>query len=140
MNSVSLNTSSNITLDRNLTDFIKFMACMMIALHHYSQGMVVAGTHNPIYQLFSTQGGWLGVAIFFFLSGYGLMKSDMKYHLEAIPFFKKRLLKTYFPAVVVSFLWGGYMLIRGGKNWTFNSSRAFYGASMTRCYGSFELS
>lgn len=66
----------------------------MIALHHYSIDRVIAGTHNPIYQLLSTQGGWLGVAIFFFLSGYGLMKSELKNHIEFVPFVKKRLLKT----------------------------------------------
>ena len=104
---ISVNQSSEICFEKNLTDLIKFLSCLMIALHHYSQGMVVAGTHNPIYQLFSTQGGWLGVAIFFFLSGYGLMKSDMKNHLDPIPFFKKRILKTYFPAVLVSVIWGG---------------------------------
>lgn len=111
---IEKNTSNAITFDRNLTDIVKFLSCLMITLHHYSQGMVVAGSHNPIYQLFSTQGGWLGVAIFFFLSGYGLMKSDMKHHLEPLPFFKKRLMKTYLPAVLVSLLWGGYLQIRGG--------------------------
>lgn len=99
--------------DKKLTDLIKFLACIMIALHHYSQGMVVAGTHNPIYQLFSTQGGWLGVAMFFFLSGYGLMMSDIKNHKAPIPFIQKRLLKAYFPAVLVSAIWGGYLLTRG---------------------------
>ena len=88
MNIISANQTSEICLDKNLTDLIKFLACLMIALHHYSQGMVVAGTHNPIYLLFSTQGGWLGVAIFFFLSGYGLMNIDMKNHQSPIQFFK----------------------------------------------------
>lgn len=115
MNAVLINKPSKICFDKNLTDLIKFSACLMIALHHYSQGMVVAGTHNLIYQLFSTQGGWLGVAIFFFLSGYGLMKSDMKNHLAPISFFRKRLMKTYLPAVLVSAIWGGYLLIWGGQ-------------------------
>ena len=111
---VSVNQSNEIRFDKKLTDLIKFLACLMIALHHYSQGMVVAGTHNPIYQLFSTQGGWLGVAIFFFLSGYGLMKSDMNNHLSPIPFFQKRLLRVYLPTVLVSAIWGGCLLAGGG--------------------------
>lgn len=135
-----MTNEKHISLSRNLTDLVKFLSCLMIALHHYSQGMVVAGSHNPIYQIFSTQGGWLGVAIFFFLSGYGLMKSDMKHHLKPLPFFKKRLMKTYLPAVLVSLLWGGYLLIRGGKNWTSNLSLAYFGTSMMKYFGSFELS
>lgn len=117
---ITRNTTDRILLDRGMTDLLKFLSCIMIALHHYSQGMVVAGSHNPIYQLLSTQGGWLGVAVFFFLSGYGLMKSDMKNHLKLFPFLKKRLLKTYLPAVFVSFLWGGYLIIT--KKVSFNLS------------------
>lgn len=109
------NTSAHITLDHSLTDLVKFLSCLMIALHHYSQGMVVAGTHNPIYQLFSTQGGWLGVAIFFFLSGYGLMKSDIKNHFGIISFFRKRLLRTYLPAVIVSLIWSIYLFSAEGR-------------------------
>lgn len=111
----------SVNIDKNTTDVIKILSCLMIAFHHYSQDMVKAGTHNPVYQLFSTQGGWLGVAIFFFLSGYGLMKSDLKKHLDITSFIKKRLFKTYFPAVLVSLLWGGYMKSRGNVeiNWDF---------------------
>lgn len=111
---IKKNNTQRIILSRNLTDLVKFLACLMIALHHYSQGMVIAGTHNPIYMLFSTQGGWLGVAIFFFLSGYGLMRSDLMHHLSLVQFMKKRLLKTYLPAMLISLLWGGYLLAVGG--------------------------
>lgn len=109
------NISNAILLDRNMTDLIKFLSCLMIALHHYSQDMVVAGSRNPIYHVFSTQGGYLGVAIFFFLSGYGLMKSDMKLHLGFWSFFRKRLRKTYYPAVFVSLIWGVWLLVAGEK-------------------------
>lgn len=54
---IKKNNTQRIILSRNLTDLVKFIACLMIALHHYSQGMVIAGTHNLIYMLFSTQGG-----------------------------------------------------------------------------------
>ncbi len=149
MSAVAINQSSEICFDKNLTDLIKFLACLMIALHHYSQGMVVAGTHNPIYQLFSTQGGWLGVAIFFFLSGYGLMKSDLKNHLSPIPFFKKRLLKTYLPAVLVSAIWGGYFLTESHKTvdiqwfngllWHFNDEVLWFVRAIVKLYVTFYV-
>lgn len=145
----SYNQSNKFCFDKGLTDLIKFLACLMIALHHYSQGMVVAGTHNPIYQLFSTQGGWLGVAIFFFLSGYGLMKSDMKNHQSPIQFFKKRLLKTYLPAVLISFIWGVCLLIWGGQIfdirwclsllWNFNDEVLWFVRAILKLYVAFYV-
>lgn len=149
MNLISINKSNKFCLDKGLTDLIKFLACLMIALHHYSQGMVVAGTHNPIYQLFSTQGGWLGVAIFFFLSGYGLMKSDMKNHQNPIHFFKNRLLRTYLPAVLISVIWGGYLLIWGGQIfdvqwilsllWNFNDEVLWFVRAILKLYVTFYV-
>ena len=146
---VTFNQSNKFCLDKDLTDLIKFLSCLMIALHHYSQGMVVAGTHNPIYLLFSTQGGWLGVAIFFFLSGYGLMKSDMKNHQTPIQFFKKRLLKTYLPAVLISVIWCVYLLIWGGEKnndrwilcllWNFNDEVLWFVRAILKLYLSFYV-
>lgn len=77
--------------DRGLTDFIKFLSCIMIALHHFSQIRGVQGASNIFYFLFATQGGYLGVAIFFFLSGYGLMKSEMSKHLSIPVFLENNL-------------------------------------------------
>lgn len=121
------NKSNKIVLDQNVTNLIKFLSSVMIALHHYSQYMVKEGTHNPIYQMLSTQGGWLGVAIFFFLSGYGLMKSDLKNHQSPICFFKKRFQKVYIPAVVISIVWGVFLqykyqsnIVIGDVLWQFN--------------------
>lgn len=114
------NDSLSLKLDRGVTDLMKFLSCLMIAFHHYSQDRVIAGTDNIVYQLFSTQGGWLGVAIFFFLSGYGLMKSELKSHMELVPFFKKRLVKTYFPAVLVSVVWEVYLVASGLENLDFH--------------------
>ena len=53
----------------------------------------------------STQGGYLGVAVFFFLSGYGLMESEMKRHLTLTQFIDKRLKRVVFPLVVLAILW-----------------------------------
>lgn len=78
----------------------------MVMLHHYSQYVISQNISNSlIYQLFSTQGGYLGVAIFFFLSGYGLMESEKKRHLKLESFIKNRILKTYIPVFAVTLIW-----------------------------------
>lgn len=78
----------------------------MVMLHHYSQYVISHDISNAIlYQLLSTQGGYLGVAIFFFLSGYGLMESESKSHLNLKTFFKRRFLKIYLPVLLISFIW-----------------------------------
>lgn len=78
----------------------------MVMLHHYSQYVISHEISHAIpYQLLSTQGGYLGVAIFFFLSGYGLMESESKSHLNLKTFFKRRFLKIYLPVLLISFIW-----------------------------------
>lgn len=42
---------------------------------------------------------------FFFLSGYGLMESEAKSHLNITAFLKRRLLKIYLPVLLMTFLW-----------------------------------
>lgn len=93
-------------LDRGLTDLIKFLSCMLIALHHYSQYAIGIETlNNRVYYLLAWQGGYIGVALFFFLSGYGLMKSERANHLSLKDFFTRRICRVYLPVVVVSLLW-----------------------------------
>lgn len=78
----------------------------MVAVHHYSQYVISNNiSHNLLYQGFSSQGGYLGVAVFFFLSGYGLMKSDMIKHLSFGNFVRKRFIKVYLPVVLVTAIW-----------------------------------
>lgn len=115
---ISENKSDKIILDRGLTDVIKFLASVMIALHHYSQLVLSTGvSDNLIYKLFSTQGGYLGVALFFFFSGYGVMMSDIKNHFSLVQFFKKRILKIYKPVILITIIWLPviYMKLGGGK-------------------------
>lgn len=79
---------------------------MMVMMHHYSQ--YVCANHlsdSLIFKILSYQGGYLGVAIFFLLSGYGLMESDQKQHLQLGKFFKRRFLKIYLPVLAVTLLW-----------------------------------
>lgn len=100
------NKSEKIILDRGLTDTIKFLASVMIALHHYSQLVLSTGvSDNLIYKSFSTQGGYFGVALFFFFSGYGVMMADIKNHFSLVQYIKKRILKIYKPVILITIAW-----------------------------------
>lgn len=96
---------SFILFDYNTTDVLKFVACIMVAMSHFAGYASVAGFSNPLYAVIAANCGYLGVALFFLLSGYGLMMSDQKKHLSLMAFLKKRLSKTYFPAVLISLIW-----------------------------------
>lgn len=98
-------TQDYILFDRNLTDLLRFVACLMVAMSHYAGYALVNGMGNPIYSIVAANGGYIGVALFFLLSGYGLMMSDMKKHLGVVGFLRRRLSKTYLPAVLASIIW-----------------------------------
>lgn len=101
---INRNSETSIVLSRGLTDFLKFIAAIMVAFGHYA-GYALTFTDNPIYRLTTTFAGTLGVAIFFLLSGYGLMKSELNRHQDLLLFIKKRLAKVYLPVVLISFIW-----------------------------------
>ena len=63
---------STIVLDRNITDLLKFVACIMVAMSHYSGYALAEGVSSSvIYKVIAATGGYLGVAVFFFLSSCG---------------------------------------------------------------------
>lgn len=104
--SVNRNKKSGILLDRGFTDILRFVACCMVALGHYA-GYSIAelGVHNFICDIAVALFGYLGVALFFFLSGYGLMMSFQRRHVSFKDFVTRRLSKTWLPAVLASGIW-----------------------------------
>lgn len=97
---------NTIIIDRGLTDVLKFICCLLVALSHYAQYAIINGLSSSfIINLISTQGGYLGVSIFFLLSGYGLSESMRKRPIDFRTFAIKRICKVYVPAVVVSLIW-----------------------------------
>lgn len=97
--------SQQIVLSRGLTDSVKFLAATAVAMCHFSADALEVA-ENPIYRFFATHGGSVGVALFFFLSGYGLMMSDRRKHLSFLEFVKRRLVRVYLPVVFVTAVWG----------------------------------
>lgn len=93
-------------LTKNITNALKIISALMVVICHYSQYVCSRGFSDLIIlKAFAAQGGYLGVAIFFFLSGYGLMESESKSHLSSMAFFKRRFLKVYLPVLFVTALW-----------------------------------
>jgi len=93
-------------LDRDWCDYAKLAAAILVAVSHYST-VIVINNHwsDSQFLRFWCQGGYIGVAIFFFFSGFGLMESEKKHHLGIVDFIKKRFSKVYLPVLFVSFIW-----------------------------------
>lgn len=102
---ITPHTNPVITLDRGFTDVLKLLAAIMVAMGHYS-GFALNYVENPLYRGIVMFGSGLGVNIFFFLSGYGLMMSEKRHHLSFYDFVKRRLMRVYFPVIFVSAIWG----------------------------------
>lgn len=98
--------SGRIDLNRDFTDFLKLLAALLVAAGHYSGYAITNGHGNAVYSALAATGGYIGVAIFFFFSGYGLMMSENKRHTPSFSFIKRRLVKLYLPVVLVSAIWG----------------------------------
>lgn len=79
-------------LSRDSTDSIKGLAILVVVLHH-----LVQRTDDPGWAGEFTYLGYLAVALFFFLSGYGLAASLQNRNDGMRGFLQKRLSKVYIP-------------------------------------------
>lgn len=83
----------NIQMNRNYTNTVKFVCCILIFFHHFYLG-----------NSFVAPLGYLACAIFFFLSAWGVSKSLDKKELTLWLFIKRRLAKVYIPLLLVNFI------------------------------------
>ncbi len=88
-----------------LLDYIRGVACIIVVLYHYTQRF------EDLYHSTSKWGfrlgfGWMGIAVFYILSGYlSVIKDESK--KNAIDFIKKkamRLYPTYWVCIIITFL------------------------------------
>ena len=92
----SRRTTDRQLLSRSFTDAIRGIAILIIILFHLSRHTV----SNPAELLLYSDLGYVGVAIFLFLSGYGLAESARKRGLQS--FFEERLSRVYIPFVFLN--------------------------------------
>lgn len=108
---IQINKGHTLVFDRGLSDAIRLLSIIMISLHHYFQGLLVNGYGNLFHRAYCTQAGYLGVALFFFFSGYGLAKSNGKHYMGAWEYFQKRILKVLMPMIWASLLWAIFLKV-----------------------------
>ena len=93
-------------ISKSISDYLKILCAIIVALHHYSLYICANNLSDSIFfKLLSAQGGYIGVAFFFMLSGYGLMESEKRCHLNFLPFLRKRFMRVYLPTLLVTILW-----------------------------------
>ena len=92
-------------LSKEVSTGLKGFSCLLIVLHHWCSGLSGVGYDNILVKLLTQAGGVTGVAIFFFLSSYGLTRSQLVKKDSISSFFTKRLTKVYIPLVLTNVLW-----------------------------------
>ena len=92
-------------LSKDASTCLKGFSCLLIVLHHWCSGLSGVGYDNILVKLLTQAGGVTGVAIFFFLSSYGLTRSQLVKKDSICLFFTKRLSKVFVPLVLTNALW-----------------------------------
>jgi len=88
-----------------MTNLLKGLACLIIALHHYSLIYLNQNTNGGIpVEAIGKLGGTFSLVIFLFLSGYGITLSEMSKSNNFLIFLNKRMLKIYKPLLLVCFI------------------------------------
>ena len=110
------------TISKELSMCLKGICCILVGLHHFARiAIEQQGSTNIFYILLASQGGNIGVGLFFFLSGYGLMESARTRTPSVKEIIIKRYWKLLWPILVVNIL---YLIICSiqGSSWL-NSSK-----------------
>lgn len=151
MNESVLKNTQQFNINRSVSDLLKIISALLVMFSHYFNLKVQAGFElNAFEWCIRSQGGNVGVAVFFFLSGYGLVSSEMKSHLTLTQFFKRRFCKIYLPVLLITAIWlpisyritppHSYSLIISDLLWSFKDPVLWFIKSLILLYGSFYLS
>ena len=114
-------------LTKSSSNLLKLISALAVLVHHYCQMSPVYTSQNVAIFTHILLGP-IGVAVFFFLSGYGLMESERKSKLGLGEFARRRFMKMYLPVLLVTALWLGFIAlsppeildVSGAHTWLWN--------------------
>ena len=96
---VKLYAVNNNFLSKSNTDILRGLFILIIIFHHISLRMTFPGLMSPFRHF-----GYLGVSVFFFLSGYGLSISRLRNNDSNHDFFIKRISRVLVPYMLINFI------------------------------------
>jgi len=133
-------TLSSFTPDRDFTDTYKGLA-MFLVLYHHSRIY-----HSEFWFLFGGGEAYTGVSMFFFISGFGLFRSQEKKELGTMRFLATRFLALVPGVILCMLLRGAIGPLEGQQFWlekdplTLLGLREWFLVAIWACYLAFILS
>lgn len=97
--------AARFSLSKDASTCLKGLACLLIVLHHWCLRLQGTDYCGPIVDLIALRGGVTGVAVFFFLSSYGLTRSQMAHRDSFQTFVIKRISKVFIPLFITNAIW-----------------------------------
>lgn len=99
-------TESEELISRHNTGILKGILCLFVFMHHLS----FYKTDGIVFPAFFGLGD-IAVGVFFFLSGFGLMKQHMRKEDYHKGFLDRRFVKVLYPYIFVTFIYWLYYFI-----------------------------
>ena len=84
-------------LSRETCVYLRGICCLMVILGH------LIGDYKGLSWFYGSLAGTCGVAVFFFLSGYGLVKSMNSRYMKG--FLKRKLIKLWVPLIILTVIY-----------------------------------
>ncbi|MDE6235030.1 MAG: acyltransferase [Muribaculaceae bacterium] len=118
-------------ISRDFSLWIRGICCLLVVIHHYANLYESVAEYTPvIWKIFSSIGGFLGVGVFFFLSGYGVTESSKSKLLTFSQILKSRYWKLLWPILIVNSIYLIYRYLTFSTIDILNHDPSYYGINL----------
>ena len=119
-------------ISKDLSNIIKGLSCLLIVAHHFCLRLDGRDSDNLLVHFIGARGGVIGLAVFFFLSGWGLSESQKKNKYPFIVFVSRRLSKIFIPLFITNIIY--YFVLLLNNQISFNLSNLLLTAFNLKLY------
>ena len=119
-------------ISKDLSNIIKGLSCLLIVAHHFCLRLDGRDSDNLLVHFIGARGGVIGLAVFFFLSGWGLSESQKKNKYPFIGFVSRRLSKIFIPLFITNIIY--YFVLLLNNQISFNLSNLLLTAFNLKLY------